>query len=287
MKEKNFILGVGCQKGGTSWLYTQLQKSKHVNMGFCKEYHIFDALYVDECKVILTRKLKQLKKIAQSSEKMNKNHSSFFSQINFYLDTNNYFNYFDLLWDQAGLKVTTVGDITPSYSALPVEGLKEIKAGLESRGFTVKVVFLMRDPIERCWSAVQMNRRNQLKKNETKILNNEQNLLENCYKSRRFEIRTRYEFTINNLESVFSPENIFYGFYETLFEDRTLNDIKSYLNLNDFSPNIEQKVNASEKNEQELKEKLARKIFDFYEETYRFCDNKFGVRELWSGGKYL
>ena len=42
--EKQFILGVGCQKGGTTWIYDQLSKLEQVNFGFKKEYHVFDTL---------------------------------------------------------------------------------------------------------------------------------------------------------------------------------------------------------------------------------------------------
>ena len=58
--EKNFILGVGCQKGGTSWLHSQLDKSHHTDFGFLKEYHVFDVLDVPECKFLLRRKLVKL-----------------------------------------------------------------------------------------------------------------------------------------------------------------------------------------------------------------------------------
>ena len=34
---KQFILGVGCQKGGTTWLHNQLIKSSEVNLGFVKD----------------------------------------------------------------------------------------------------------------------------------------------------------------------------------------------------------------------------------------------------------
>jgi len=37
---------------------------------------------------------------------------------------------------------------------------KSIQDGFERRGVTLKVIFLMRDPIQRCWSAVRMRRRN-------------------------------------------------------------------------------------------------------------------------------
>ena len=45
--EKQFILGVGCQKGGTTWIYDQLNKIEKVDFGFKKEYHLFDTLYID------------------------------------------------------------------------------------------------------------------------------------------------------------------------------------------------------------------------------------------------
>jgi hypothetical protein len=41
---KTFILGVGAQKGGTTWLHRQLNKNKNIDLGFRKEYHIFDAI---------------------------------------------------------------------------------------------------------------------------------------------------------------------------------------------------------------------------------------------------
>ncbi len=286
MKEKNFILGVGGQKCGTTWLYRQLNKSKNVNMGFDKEYHVFDALYLKECRVFLNNKLKKLKKSVMDFDETDKNVSHLLMHINFYLDTDNYYDYFDCLWRREVEDVTSVGDFTPSYASLPIVALKEIKYGLESRGFNVKVIFLMRDPIERCWSMLRMHRRQWLKKNKPLTISDEQSDLAGFYKSKPCEIRTRYELTINNLESVFCPENIFYAFYETLFDDCVLNGIKSFLNLSDFAPDIKKKYNITKKTEQQLRDELGRDIFSFYKETYEFCDNKFGVRELWNGWRF-
>ena len=46
MKPK-FILGLGAQKAGTSWLHTTLSKNDNVHMGFTKEYHIWDFVFSD------------------------------------------------------------------------------------------------------------------------------------------------------------------------------------------------------------------------------------------------
>ena len=44
-KSKNtFILGLGFQKCGTSWLYRYLQQSEKFDGGELKEYHIWDAI---------------------------------------------------------------------------------------------------------------------------------------------------------------------------------------------------------------------------------------------------
>ena len=41
---KTFLLGVGCQKGGTTWLYDYLATSPQFKHGHRKEYHVFDAI---------------------------------------------------------------------------------------------------------------------------------------------------------------------------------------------------------------------------------------------------
>ena len=284
-KKKVFILGVRCQKGGTSWLYIQLKKSKHVNLGFTKEYHVFDALYVDECRYFFWQTWEKLKILSSKEVGFDQQDSTLLQHAQFYLDTSNYFNYFDYLW-YSNSRTTVVGDITPSYSALPVEALRNIRDGLESRGFSVKVIFFMRDPIERCWSMVRMGRNTQLRMYPDQSIEDEEEMLEKMYDSRACEIRTKYETTIRNLESVFRTDDIYYGFYESLFEESSIHELKSFLNIVDFSPDITEYVNVSEKEIKELKFSLAEKIFSHYRGTYEFCDEKFGVRDLWSGWSY-
>ena len=41
-----FLLGVGAQKAGTSWLHQQLHQRSDADFGFLKEYHIHDALTI-------------------------------------------------------------------------------------------------------------------------------------------------------------------------------------------------------------------------------------------------
>ncbi|WP_298637089.1 sulfotransferase [uncultured Umboniibacter sp.] len=284
---KNFILGVGCQKGGTTWLHSQLDKSSNVDMGFTKEYHVFDALYEKECRRFLTEKLTATNNRIAFDNISQRPH--LFKHLSFYANTQNYYDYFDYLWFRGGETVSLVGDITPSYAALPVTTLEEIKANLERRGFMVKVVFLMRDPLERCWSALRMSRRDKLLSNpDIKLPNEEKELLASISR-RKAEIRTRYEVTIERLERVFDEQNIFYGFYEQLFQSDTLNRLREFLDLADFEPDVAFQSNVSKKSQslRELNEEVATTIVNHYRSTYEYCEKRFHISSLWSGWKYL
>jgi hypothetical protein len=284
---KNFLLGVGCQKGGTTWLHSQLEGSKNADMGFCKEYHVFDALHVPECRSFLNNKLKILHNASRDIRELSKK-KEVLQQLSFYTDTQYYYDYFDYLWFKGRGAITAVGDITPSYSALPAAVFSEIKTQLELRGFKVKVIFLMRDPIERCWSMVRMDKRKGLHSNPGGTVPDEQKLLKKIFMTRDCEIRTQYERTIDNLEQVFEQENIFYGFYESLFEAETLASIQAFIELEDFSPNTTHKLNVSAKSDDltELDTELASQIFHHYQNTYHFCEARFGTKHLWTGWKY-
>ena len=39
-----FLLGIGAQKAGTTWLHAQLNRRRDADFGFLKEYHVHDAL---------------------------------------------------------------------------------------------------------------------------------------------------------------------------------------------------------------------------------------------------
>ncbi|WP_395660452.1 hypothetical protein [Aestuariivirga sp.] len=44
MTARTFILGVGAQKAGTTWLFHRLAGAPNASMGLVKEYNIWNAL---------------------------------------------------------------------------------------------------------------------------------------------------------------------------------------------------------------------------------------------------
>ena len=286
-EKKNFLLCVGCQKGGTTWLANNLRRHNRVDLGFTKEYHVFDALYVEECRWFYTSKIDRLKEPDFPPDGQNELIGNFLTHVSFLIDPEKYFDYFDYIHYKVKGKIQLVCDITPSYCALPTEALKHIKRGLEHRGFKVKVLFIIRDPLDRIWSAVRMYHRRMRRQNPEAIIPSESIAVQNRYSSPLVAIRSTYESTIKNLEAVFDRENIYYGIFEKFFNHDSMGRLASFLEIKHFNPDINKKVNNSAKIQKTLGDEISKEVVEFYKNTYEYCDDKFGLKDVWGGFKYL
>lgn len=150
---KTFLLGVGAQKAGTTWLHDYLSHSPQADLGFTKEYHVFDSLTLPgstKFRKLITR---QAIKDLEDPHSIGTPRPSV-TRAAFLYDQEIYFDYFAGLLKRDGIRLT--GDITPSYSGLSEETLLRIRDGFAARGIAVKPVFLMRDPVDRLQSMVRM-----------------------------------------------------------------------------------------------------------------------------------
>ena len=197
-------------------MHSQLCKSPYVDMGFGKEYKFWDWWFdlKDE-----------------------------FSREPPFANPNEYLDYFE------SIPNLVTGDITPNYCKLSADNYSHINGYLKERGYTVKVVFLMRDPVERLWSAMQ----------HTGNFDG--------YKLDSYHIRSRYEVTIKNLDRVF--DNVFYGFYETLFT-KDLDRLIKFLDIPHLTLNPNKVYNSSKKG-------LRRYVDVDYNNTYNYCYDRFGM----------
>jgi hypothetical protein len=269
-----FLLGVGAQKAGTTWLHKYLRSHPEVDLGFMKEYHVFDQKYVLDTTPSSKQRIKNyLRSFLGSDSRSIRN--------KFRRNHKHYFSYFRKLVDSPD-QVFITGDITPSYAALPVKVLQYIKSSLEKNGFRVRVIFLMRDPVARCISANRMY-------SSPRLLDSpgdaalEAELLAKKYQQTRFQIRTRYDQTINNLEQVFTSDELYLGFYEELFSDKAIAEICSFLEL-PFRPGKYKQVVHGSLVKSELPETIKSEIRSYYSQVYDFVLNRFGqdrVKKLW------
>ena len=239
---RTFILGVGAQKSGTTWLFKQLIKSPRYAGGFCKEYHLFDALHVGGRKEWVDGARNRVSNYpSKEGEDFVERHVGL--MMNFYEDPTAYYDYFDSII-KADNDFSL--DITPSYSALDAEVLREIRRQFLSRDIVVKVVFLMREPVTRLESAIKMNLR---RKKALKSAGNQEVAAKmKSLIGSEFNIsRSDYATTCGNIDNAFPESEIFYGFHETLFSQSEVERLGEFLNLPADLFDISQVVNRTVK----------------------------------------
>ena len=250
-----FVLGLGHQKCGTSWLHRYLCQFNFFALGEAKEYHVWDRIDIPIFQ-------KYGSKIKQKLENY----------------PNLYFDYFDNL--MSGNKRLTA-DITPSYSGLKAERLKQIYHKFSSRNIDVKPVILTREPLSRIKSAVRFNldRKNYSEGININETNFEKALLQ-YYKTEHCKIRTNYENIISETSKVFNTKNIYIGFYENMFTKSEVCRLSSFLEVSsnfDFT-----KVYVNKTKNKVIKTEFDLIIKDFYKDTYEYFYQKFPItREIW------
>ena len=277
---KAFLLGVGAQKAGTTWLSDYLRSRPDTNMGMTKEYRIFDSLHVPISKRFLDDRIAEALQHLTADPPLSLGGSNIFKYLDFLQNPDAYFVYFFRLIRSDPHSFLT-GDITPNYCGLPVPIFQMIREKLLQYGFLPKVVFLMRDPVERCLSAVRMNLKIDGQVADAKT---EERLLLSVHTSERYEIATRYDKTITALESVFSKNEIYYAFYESLFTEPTIRSLCDFLGRPYLEAQFDKMVNVSRTSNQ-INNTAKQTVFNHYKDVYRFITRHFphvNLPALWT-----
>ena len=234
-----FLLGVGAQKAGTSWLHQQLHKRPDADFGFLKEYHVHDALHVPELE-----RFRQLHVRLGQPRSWIKPRS--WRRQRFLSQPNRYYDYFAWLLQRprlGGRRVHLTGDITPSYALLDAEVLLGIRDNFIARNIGVRPVFLMRDPIERFISSRRMKLRKQGLRDaaaETDALRKAVSKLRQCQ-----TLRSNYATTLEALEASFGLDHCFINTFESLFNPDTYGSLCRFLEIPFQEPDWQRKVNVS------------------------------------------
>lgn len=252
---KTFLLGVGAQKAGTTWLHRTLSSIDRVNFGVKKEYHVWDAISSDMFKKVLVTDAMVNDGIQNAAIRYKmQNVPGYYSS---------YFN--NLLTEDYVLS----GDITPEYAALSVKDWYRVREELRLIDARLRIVFLMRDPFERCWSSVRME-----KKDYRKHAISDELLLLKMYSSPQSIAITRYDYTVNNLRTVFPENELYFGIYETMHKKTELQRLSDFIGV-DLQENARDLIyNASPKNEV-VSLATANKVRNFYRDVYDFCETEF------------
>ena len=270
---KKFVLGVGAQKAGTTWLYKYLSSHPQANFGFAKEYHIFDSITLPGC-IGFRRKIKEEVINLLENEFLRNDLKDWIPNnsircLSFINDPTSYFDYFSNFLNND--LYLLAGDISPSYSGLEKNTLESIKHQFLDRGIDVCPVFLMRDPVTRLQSITRMSFRAE-GKNPTRE--------EELRKMREIHLcdfdlhRVNYKRTVKVLDEVFGS-NIFYEFYESFFTFNSIENLCSFLEIDYVVPDLEYRTRTSSSKNTLTKDQI-RHFARGYSEIYDYCSQRFG-----------
>lgn len=195
------FVGVGAPRSGTSWLYEVLARHPELWLPPVKELHYFDE------PVQSKRYFSYLRMRLISGLWIRRPLSRF--DLHYFLARRSDAWYCNL-FAPARRRGLLTGEITPAYSTLDESTLE----GLRALNPEVRLIYIMRDPVLRSWSAVMKRRR----KSGFFGIPSSQDAIEYAL-TEGVSRRSSYLENIQRFERVFSRDQIFYGFFEQLAED--------------------------------------------------------------------
>ena len=220
--DKIFLLGVGAQRSGTTWFSDSLNSCSTYAKGLQKAYHVFDT---------------------------EPHRFAVFGQ-----DVDQYLNYFSSLASSIP-SYRIFSDICPSYCTMDTYMLSYIQQEFQKRGFHLKVVFLMRDPVTRARSSL------------LHMMNSESYDKETVKK--KLQQTSDYCSTIITLDSIIPEEDLLYQFYEEMFDDSFTQKVRKFLGNESYAPDFSKKLSVSSVGQVDYE-------YDDFAKVYSFVKSRFG-----------
>jgi hypothetical protein len=274
LNDKTFILGIGAQKAGTTWLHDYFMSHGGIFVPHMKEMHYFDQVYrPDLCSYFggqfaatLSRQLatpadrraiEERPVIAELIDRVRMNDEGTAAYVEFFQK-------------RVLAGVNHFGEITPSYSLIRETGLQAIRNLFPK----IKIIFLLRDPIDRYHSALRMYERGGK-------INANQEFQRSLYDPFHYE-RGLYDLTIGSVLKVFDEQDVFFGFYETLFTGKEVRRLCDFLGIGYTEPDFSRQFNVGVP-PRPLTEQDVQKAREAYAPVYEFCKSFFGsdIPESW------
>lgn len=244
---RTMFIGVGAAKAGTTWLYEYLRDHREVCASPIKEMHYFDCKYqpqdtLDWNSIFAER----LRKKARKSRILRGYISALFGRpqklagvdvlrerVDINDDDNAYLDFF-------GRRLTSAhrafGEFTPGYAALDVASLEKVKAIHPD----MKILYVMRDPVQRFCSALKS------RQDSERGYSAFEQFLEELNDNDELIGQTRYDLVHKKLTRVFDRGDLFFGFYESMFEDRFMQELCGFLGVRHMPANYLRVVNRGQ-----------------------------------------
>jgi sulfotransferase family protein len=212
------FLVIGAQRAGTTWLHRVLRQHPSLWLPPVKELHYFDRL--ETKRTILDPKERRrvgLKQLLSLDPWL----------VSYWLRMRSD-EWYARLFRGAKAEGLVAGEITPAYATLDETVLRRIKRLNDN----IKLIFVMRDPVERAWSAVN----NAAKKGAADASSVEKSIKR--ARESGAAARSAYADTIKRLEAVFPANQVHYCFFEDLRDrpEALTSDLFSFLGVEPVPP---------------------------------------------------
>lgn len=262
------LLCVGAQKAGTSWLHKVLAKSPEIEFSRHKEVHYFDM------RAGLNNQLPN-RIIQGTAQQFGYSRDKFLQRLAVDEKTavESVKSVLDDEWYCAQFRRggTYCADFTPEYAMLGMADFEEM-ARIARK---IKVIFIMRDPVERSLSAFRYYHQN--RGIDTRSMSDRKVL--KLLKSRLFAGRSDYPSVVEKLSRCFAGENVHYLFYEEVMRDKetALLGICNFLDIPAIElpqKTLNARVNTTEP--QVFSETIYKKLGAYYADDKRVLKERFG-----------
>ncbi len=279
MPYPNF-LGIGAMKGGTTWLDRNLRAHPKIWLPPVKELRYFEKHMMIPPKTPLHalfhkryRNTVRLRKLTQPSVRKEVLSDPLWACRYFFGRKTDRW-YASLFQPQEG---QIAGEISPDYAKLDEETVKHVHDLMPN----LKILFLLRNPIERAWSHILWDFCGGDGPHNLGTLD-----LEACKKhatSRSSRVRGEYTKTLRVWETYYPRERMFVGFFEEMRDtpEELLKKIEQFLGVSEFVPeSVRRKIN--ENPGPEMPPELKKHLAVIYSEELDALAKRFGgITEKW------
>lgn len=276
------FIGIGAQKSGTTWLHRNLRAHPQVRMPQQKEVHYFDRK-VNERANILTRLVgrreadlrwrRQVRNRAWINLVKEPSLRNLIRDFNYYVRPYTD-EWYASIFEPAGGKVT--GEITPAYSVLGREKVAHVHSIMPD----TKIIFMMRNPIERVWSQAVMSF-DTVEKGSA-IFASEEELFKKVERNSSWSL-TNYLQTLENWNSFYPEEQIFVSFLEDIhfYPEKLLTKLYDFLEVDPhFDPSLTGKKVHSRSTDR-MPTSIAVHLAKRYREEIERLSERFGGYASW------
>jgi len=210
------FLGIGAQKAGTSWLDANLRPHPGIWMPPLKELHYFGSqssrrlitrVFVDRQPTVKARLRTVLRRKGRKLWKLKGGRPLWWLRF-FFLRCNDHW-YGSLFWPRPG---QIAGEVTPEYATLEERIVARIHALMPQ----ARIIYLLRNPIDRAWSQAAMHFSLRQRRSLDTIREEE---IKEFLAGRGVSKHADYVKNLQVWERFYSPPQIFVGFYEQLVQD--------------------------------------------------------------------